>query len=514
MTENRAYRARPPAGLPRLIPWLLLGAQCLALAQAAEPAAGTAGTAPKVHRAKAAGPPAAPARPSTSWSFGRFGEVTIYRPVGPPRAVVLFLSGDGGWNDVVVEMAGYLVDEGAIVAGLDTPRYLAALGAAGGNCVSLAADFEQLSHSLQRQLGLHDYLKPILVGHSSGATLVYATLAQSPPGTFAGAMSLGFCIAQDLRGAKLCPAPGLKFTHDAQGEDVFAPDPHLRDKWIAFEGQKDEVCDAGAVDTFAAGIPGADVVRLPRVGHGFNVKRNWLPQFHSAFQTLLLRAAPPPPAAAEVGDLPLTVVPVPPAAAGAKPVPERAAFALLLTGDGGWAGLDQDVSAELAAKGLPVVGLSTLRYFWKERTPEETSGDVARIIRHYLAAWNKQSVVLIGYSFGADVLPFVVNRLPPDLRARVESLNLIGLSDQADFEIRVAQWLPGSSGEGRPVIPELAKQHGLPILCFYGEGESDSACPGLAGPQGLPDVRSLRVGTGHHLGGRYDEIADDILASR
>jgi type IV secretory pathway VirJ component len=288
----------------------------------------------------------------------------------------------------------------------------------------------------------------------------------------------------------------------------------LRDPWVIIQGQKDEVCNAAAVDTFAAQMPDAELVRLPKVGHGFSVERNWVPQFLAAYQTLLKHAAPPPPAAVEVGDLPLTIVPVPTAAPGVAPVAERAQFALLLTGDGGWAGLDQDVSAQLAAKGLPVVGLSTLRYFWKERTPEETTQDVERILRHYLAAWNKQSVVLVGYSFGADVLPFIVSRLSPDLRARITSLNLIGLSENANFEISVAGWLPGTSTAGRPVVPELAKEKDLPIQCFYGEGESDSACPGLAGAKGFAGLKALRVGTGHHLGGRYGEIADDILASR
>jgi type IV secretory pathway VirJ component len=447
-------------------------------------------------------------RPSTQINFGRFGAVTIYRPTGPAKSMVIFFSGDGGWNEGVVEMAGYLVDEGAIVAGVDTPHYLDALGGAGDQCVYLAGDVEALGHGLQRQLGLSEYLMPILVGYSSGANVVYATLVQSPPGTFAGGMSLGFCADQSYRGARLCPATGLEFTHNEHGDDVFSPAPHLKDKWIAFQGQKDEVCNATTADRFTAAMPQSELIRLPLVGHGFSVARNWVPQYKAAYGTLLQQAAPPPAAAPEVEDLPLTEVPVPPATAGAKPVADRPAFALLLTGDGGWAGLDQGVSAELAAKGLPVVGLNTLRYFWSARTPEATTDDIARVLRHYLRTWNKEQVVLVGYSFGADVLPFVVSRLPPDLRSRIESLNLIGLSPNASFEINVAGWLPGSSSGDRPVVPELAKDRGLLTRCFYGEGESDTACPGLA------DAEALRVGTGHHLGGRYGEIADDILASR
>ena len=101
---------------------------------------------------------------------------------------------------------------------------------------------------------------------------------------------------------------------------------------------------------------------------------------------------------------------------------------------------------------MPTVGLNSLKYFWTERTPEETARDVARVMRHYLAAWNKQRVLLVGYSFGADVLPFVVNRLPPELRARVASVSLLGIDSNASFEVRVADWVGGGDG-GPPTGP-------------------------------------------------------------
>ena len=75
-------------------------------------------------------------------------------------------------------------------------------------CQMIAADFETLSHQMQKQIGMSEYHVPVLVGYSSGATVVYATLVQSPPGTFAGALSLGFCADQDFAGAQ--PVPGRR----------------------------------------------------------------------------------------------------------------------------------------------------------------------------------------------------------------------------------------------------------------------------------------------------------------
>ena len=40
-------------------------------------------------------------------SHGRFADVRLYRPEGLPSSVVLFLSGDGGWNHGSVRALGY-----------------------------------------------------------------------------------------------------------------------------------------------------------------------------------------------------------------------------------------------------------------------------------------------------------------------------------------------------------------------------------------------------------------------
>jgi type IV secretory pathway VirJ component len=467
---------------------------------AAGPLLGAAATKPAAqpHQARAATDAA-----DAHLAGGRFGTVSVYIPEGTPRSVAIFLSGDGGWELGVINMAKALRDQGAVVIGADIRHYLASLGEAAGRpgapCQSIAADFEALSHQVQKEIGMREYHVPVLVGYSSGATVVYATLVQSPPGTFAGALSLGFCADQDFAGAALCPGAGLHYTPNKPHELVLAPAATLRQPWIAFQGQKDEVCSAKAVDEFAAQAANAEVVRLPLVGHGFSVERNWMPQFRAAYARLM----PPPEVAAsrppEIGDLPVSVVP----AAGSS-----AEFALLLTGDGGWAGLDQELAARLAADGVPTVGLNSLKYFWTQRTPAETAGDVARLMRHYLAAWNKERVIAVGYSFGADVLPFVVNRLPPDLRARIASVSLLGIDSNASFEVSVADWI--GSGDGGPATrPEVAALSGVPVLCIYGEGESDSICPGL--PAGARLARE-QVGKGHHFSGEYALLAERILA--
>lgn len=475
-----------------------LPAVLLLLAAAAPPAAAAAPVAAAGAHQAAVVPDGADAHIAA----GRFGTVSVYIPAGKPRSVALFLSGDGGWELGVIGMAKALRDAGAVVVGADIRRFLARLGDAaarpGAPCQMIAADFEALSHQVQKEIGMREYRVPVLVGYSSGATVVYAALVQSPPGTFAGALSLGFCADQDFAGAALCPGAGLHYTPNKQHELVLAPAANLRQPWIAFQGQKDEVCSAQAVDAFAAQVANAEVVRLPLVGHGFSVERNWMPQFRSAYARLTAPLEAPPARPPAISDLPVTEV----HAAGSSPE-----LALLLTGDGGWAGLDQELAARLAASGVPTVGLNSLKYFWTQRTPDETARDVARLMRHYLAAWNKERVILVGYSFGADVLPFVVNRLPPDLRARIASVSLLGIDSNASFEVSVADWV--GSGAGPPTRPEVAALSHVPVLCIYGEGESDSICPGL--PAGAQLARE-QVGKGHHFSGEYAALAERILA--
>jgi len=446
----------------------------------------------------AAAVPAAAGPPARRLSAGSFGAVSVYIPTGTPRSVAIFLSGDGGWNLGVVNMAQALRDKGAVVIGVDVTHYLAALRGK-TSCRPIAGDFENLSHQIQKKIGLKEYHVPVLLGYSSGATVVYAVLVQSPPGTFAGAMSLGFCPDQDFGGATLCPGTGLHYSHGKKNDLIFEPTTTLKQPWIALQGQQDQVCAPKAVDDFGAQIPGSQIIRLPKVGHGFGVERNWLPQFLEAYQGLVDRVnAPQALRPQQIDDLPVNEV---------HSQGNSDEFALLLTGDGGWAGLDQELAAHLAARGVPTVGLNSLKYFWTQRSADETAKDVARVIRHYLASWGKKRVLLVGYSFGADVLPFVVNRLPADLQSQIATVSLLGVDSTASFEVSVADWL-GNDATGLPTRPELANLAVKPVLCIYGEGEQDSICPGLQAPR----VTSEQVGTGHHFGGEYAQLAEKILA--
>jgi type IV secretory pathway VirJ component len=224
-----------------------------------------------------------------------FGVVTVYRHDAAaeisrtPRDVVLFLSGDGGWNLGVITMAQQLADQGATVAGIDIRHYLAQLEQTPSACVSPAEDFTQLGRKLQAG-SKGQLVAPILVGYSSGATLVYAALAQADAGSFKGALSLGFCPDLDLK-KPLCKGAGIGFTPRKDAKSVFKgvnflPAKSLSGRWISLQGQLDQVCAAAPTVEFVAQVQGADLVLLPKVGHGYSVERNWVPQYLKAFRDI------------------------------------------------------------------------------------------------------------------------------------------------------------------------------------------------------------------------------------
>ena len=448
----------------------------------------------------------APAAPDEVFNFGRFGEVTVYRGAAETRDVVLFLSGDGGWNLGVITMAARLVDEGAVVAGIDIRHYLAQLEKSSEICVSPAVDLENLSHYLQSKLGLKTYLQPTLVGYSSGATLVYAMLAEAPEGLFKGALSIGFCPDLDLK-KPLCKGLGVEAvarrqpSGEIKGVD-FLPAKKLSGKWISLQGEIDQVCPAPLTQKFMERVPGAEIVRLPKVGHGYSVEKNWLPQYLAAYRRIAGAAAAQvfaPGLPAPVADLPLTLVPAVHAATSPW-------FGVFLSGDGGWVGLDRGVSEELAKHDIPIVGWDSLKYFWTPRTPQGAAQDLDRVVRHYSREWGKAHVLLIGYSQGADTLPFMVNRLPAATRDMVDLTTLLGFSDNAVFEFHLANWL-GTPGGGLPTKAELERWSGSPYLCIYGEEDGDSACAELTGTGG----EAVKMPGGHHFGGGYAEIAAEII---
>jgi type IV secretory pathway VirJ component len=430
----------------------------------------------------------------THLSHGRFKDLAVYNPPARATSFVLFLSGDEGWSRRAEGLAEQLAQQGAMVVGIDLPKFKAALEADGGQCVFPDGDLENLSHFVQAYFHNSSYLAPLLVGIEAGGSMAYAVLAQAPQDTFAGALSVGFCPHLNLD-KPLCKGSGLELTHGARGTGLsLLPIKSLNNPWVVLQDSKNPECPAAASRDFVSRVHGAAIATLPQVSDQ---------SFKAAFDKLgasnLNRSVAPP---AALGDLPVIEVPVQPNA------PPSDAFAIIMSGDGGWAGIDQNIAAALSTRGIPVVGWDSLRYYWTARTPDGLAADTDKMIRYYLSHFGKKRVLLIGYSQGADVLPFAVNRLPAATKAPVALMAILGMSEHALFEFHVSSWI-SDDNSGPATLPEVNRITGMPVLCIYGEDEHDSLCPKLDSKK----FNILKVKGGHHFDGNYAGLADDILAA-
>jgi type IV secretory pathway VirJ component len=183
-------------------------------------------------------------------------------------------------------------------------------------------------------------------------------------------------------------------------------------------------------------------------------------------------------------------------------------LAVFYSGDGGWAGIDKSIAGGLADAGISVVGVSSLKYFWNEKSLKEVGEDLQSIIAHYSKKFNRKKVMLIGYSFGADTLTHTYNQLPETVKEMVSSLILLGPGLNAKFVFNIGDWLSSSSSGKYEILPELSKVKNTKVLCIYGEEESESLCPKT---KDLKFVETFEMSGGHHFGGDYEKIVQRIL---
>jgi type IV secretory pathway VirJ component len=398
---------------------------------------------------------AAQAQAATTISGGRYGDVAFTKPVGPMRGFVVLFSEKSGWTPADQDAADALAKNGAMVVGVDTARYAAKLKsvAASESCHQLVGDAESVSHQLEREVKSDRYFSPIFAGTGQGGILAERALAQAPENTVAGAISLD---ADPQLDAAFKPC---------------APDPTI---------------------THSKGLPGFIEKGALQAGTTKATALAALAAPHLRVQEMHEE---------DVSDLPLIEL------RAAKPTEQ---LAIVISGDGGWRDLDKTVAEALQRDGVSVIGWDALRYFWSAKTPQQTSRDLARVIQTYGARWHTTQVALIGYSFGADVMPFAYNLLPENVRSKVSFVSLMGFAPSADFQIRVTGWLGmPASDKALQVRPELAKLPPAMVQCIYGEKEEDTLCPALT----KTGIEVIRTTGDHHFGGDYDALARRILNS-
>jgi type IV secretory pathway VirJ component len=413
--------------------------------------------------------------PNDSINVAPFGKVFIYNQTSKPQNVVIMISGDGGWKSGVTGFAETFSQMNTLVAGVDILRYYKALKLRSDSCYNVAADFVQLATEIEKKYNFSDYTPPVIMGYSSGATLVYGILSQARPETFIGGISLGFC--PDIEIPKmLCEHNGLTQTVGKPGKVYFLqPNAKLGNSWIVLQGKIDKICDYQTVQDFVSKTASAELITLPNVGHGFSKWSDFMPQWKDAYYRLTGKFDK----TQQTSGITEQVKNIPVVITNAKVEIPDAPIALLISGDGGWYAFEQLIADHLAKVGIPTVGLDSKKYFWSRKTPEETASDIAKTLSFYGKEWGKNRFVLIGYSLGAEIVPFIVNRLSEEMKSRIASAVLLSPASTTDFEIHISNMLGmGNRQNTYNVMDEIFKMQLIPTLIIFGEGEK-TTIPGL-----------------------------------
>ncbi|WP_428329511.1 AcvB/VirJ family lysyl-phosphatidylglycerol hydrolase [Mucilaginibacter sp.] len=190
--------------------------------------------------------------------------------------------------------------------------------------------------------------------------------------------------------------------------------------------------------------------------------------------------------------------------------PTTSKMIVLLSGDGGWLGFNDTLAVQFAKRGYHVLGFNSRTYFWHQKTPEQTANDFIRMIRKYSGEWKSTRIVLSGYSFGADVVPFIYNRLPDDLKARVSKLELLSPYLSSDFKVRLTDLISTGDDDRTYKVKDEVEKISIPVYCFYGEAETPKPLADLV----MKNFFVKLLPGDHHYLHSYTQIVSSMRADR
>jgi type IV secretory pathway VirJ component len=155
-----------------------------------------------------------------------------------------------------------------------------------------------------------------------------------------------------------------------------------------------------------------------------------------------------------------------------------AQLVLILSGEAGRGPFEDALAAEFARSGAGAVVLDARSYLASAKTADTLASDVATIVRTYGARWHRSELIVVGYSRGADLAPFLANRLPGGLPTRLAEVAMVSPSGRATFELSLRDVVrTRARATDLPVMPELERLRGRAILCLYAGDERMAFCP-------------------------------------
>lgn len=176
--------------------------------------------------------------------------------------------------------------------------------------------------------------------------------------------------------------------------------------------------------------------------------------------------------------------------------------AVVLSGDmGPRTGLGGEIAERLASHGVATVAVNSLNYFKVRRTPEQVTALLSDAIRRAMALGHAGRVVVLGQSFGSDMVHVGLEHLSPDMRRHVALVVLTVPTQTVFLRVSPLEWLDRTPPDA-PAIASARKLDWLPVVCIHGQDEADSLCPLLH----LPRLTQIVLPGDHYLNKDADRL--------
>lgn len=145
----------------------------------------------------------------------------------------------------------------------------------------------------------------------------------------------------------------------------------------------------------------------------------------------------------------------------------------LLSGDGGWNDFTENLAQGFSSRGFEVLGIDSKKYFWEEKTPQKTASEFNAVIAQGLQQYQKKQYVIVGFSFGACITPFLISHTGDSVKSSLKAAFLVSPDKRGDFEIHITDMLSLGDGSGNyDVLAETAKQKQGLVTCIFGAKEN------------------------------------------
>lgn len=182
-------------------------------------------------------------------------------------------------------------------------------------------------------------------------------------------------------------------------------------------------------------------------------------------------------------------------------------FVFYISGDGGYSNFSEHICTAINKAGYNVTALNSKVYFNDKKTPQQTTNDIANYLNDELSKRKDQHFILAGYSFGADITPFVANLLTDSLKKKLISIVLLSPSTTTDFEIHVWDMLGGKKKREMDVLAEINRLGTIKTAIILGSDDADFPVNNI----NLKNYAHQQLKGDHHYDGNVDEVVRTMI---